>query len=520
MRFTSLTHPVLAIVCAIALLSTYTPLIAQSDLPENKKSVLAFDIQLKALRESKIFADGGLDEMIQAGGQFPVDPQSLDRIFGAVSAPPGIDALQSMEEGKEVPVEAFIQMHFNDTESADALFNQISADSQIETRGGKEYLRPKNGGPGNLVAHKLKDNVIEFGTDGYIFQQSRNFFTANLNEAWSKNPKTAIRIAIDMDGMRDLIDEATAMGKQQVPPIFSAFLNLPASVSTLRLAIDLDAQNLIELVLESPDEDAATTLGEGVNAGLGMLSGMGKSALAQAEGQAPASTKVAKQILDALKAKTNGTSVSLTIPRPEGLDEAVKEAMTDAKAAAGSSRGMNRYKQYALSVHNYHDTFRVFPWAADEAHYSKDLSWRVLVLPFLEEQVLYDQLNVKEGWDGDTNKMFAEQMPAIYGEDGATTDVCRVVSAKGDTKTFADIRDGTSNTIMFIQNSKKVPWMKPGDISVDEALELFADLPDGEKIIVGFYDGSVQMLDNSIPADSLRNLLEPNDGNVVERPFN
>ena len=41
-------------------------------------------------------------------------------------------------------------------------------------------------------------------------------------------------------------------------------------------------------------------------------------------------------------------------------------------------------------------------------------SWRVLILPYLDQQILYDAYNFSEPWDGPNNSRLMSQMPFVY----------------------------------------------------------------------------------------------------------
>src|SRR5439155_8430347 len=73
------------------------------------------------------------------------------------------------------------------------------------------------------------------------------------------------------------------------------------------------------------------------------------------------------------------------------------------RAAAGRNQSMNNLKQIALAFHNYLDVNKAFP-----ASTSKDgkplLSWRVHILPYLEQDGLYKQFKLDEPWDSEHNK--------------------------------------------------------------------------------------------------------------------
>src|SRR5262249_39739103 len=94
---------------------------------------------------------------------------------------------------------------------------------------------------------------------------------------------------------------------------------------------------------------------------------------------------------------------------------AVLDAAGKGRAAAGRQRSANNLKQIGLALHNWHATNGRLPPAAT---YSPDgkplLSWRVLILPFLDQQGLYKEFRLDEPWDSDHNKKLLAKMPRVY----------------------------------------------------------------------------------------------------------
>ncbi len=66
-------------------------------------------------------------------------------------------------------------------------------------------------------------------------------------------------------------------------------------------------------------------------------------------------------------------------------------AVQQAREAARRSSCKNNMKQLGLAVHNYHDTFRVFPIATVGS--TSRTNWRTFILPYLDQAPLYNQLN-------------------------------------------------------------------------------------------------------------------------------
>lgn len=193
----------------------------------------------------------------------------------------------------------------------------------------------------------------------------------------------------------------------------------------------------------------------------------------------------------------------------------------------------NNLMQIALAMHNYHDAFGAFPTAAryDAQKKKPLLSWRVSLLPYLEQQALYDKFHLDEPWDSPHNKTLIEQMPAIYrspGRPGMKAGTTCYVLPTGKQAIFSgtdvatkmhSITDGTSNTVMVMHTTEKraVVWTKPDDYELDAKTlrdALFAK-PDGEAL-VSFADGSVRRLPSTLDDATLLAVFTSRGGEVVQ----
>ncbi|QDU93473.1 DUF1559 domain-containing protein [Lignipirellula cremea] len=226
---------------------------------------------------------------------------------------------------------------------------------------------------------------------------------------------------------------------------------------------------------------------------------------------------------DSLVLMTNGNAVAGPM-----LVAMLLPAIQQARQAARRVDSSNNLREIVLAMHNYHDTYRKFP---APAIYSEDgkplLSWRVAILPYLEETALYQQFHLDEPWDSEHNLKLAEQMPAVFaaaGLDLGNKTVYQAVTGPGTAfegtagQSIAGFTDGTSNTILLVETDKgqAVEWTKPGDYLFDNDNpnhDLGGNRPEG--FLTGFADGSVRVLSPTIDQDTLRNLLRRNDGNVV-----
>jgi hypothetical protein len=232
--------------------------------------------------------------------------------------------------------------------------------------------------------------------------------------------------------------------------------------------------------------------------------------------------------IEVVSRQTLPGSVSLsTAPLSAGL---LVPGVQKVREAAGRTKSMNNLKQIALAMHNYHDVNRAFPPAYVPSKDGKaQLSWRVLILPYIEQDALYKEFKLDEPWDSEHNKKLIERMPAIYRSPAsqAAAGQTTYLTVRGrDTAfpgtrgiKFTDITDGTSNTIMVVEASDKkaVPWTKPDDFERNEKdpkAGLMGAWPGG--FLAALCDGSVRLIRESVDPKVLLNLFDRNDGNVIE----
>jgi prepilin-type N-terminal cleavage/methylation domain-containing protein/prepilin-type processing-associated H-X9-DG protein len=166
-------------------------------------------------------------------------------------------------------------------------------------------------------------------------------------------------------------------------------------------------------------------------------------------------------------------------------------AVQAAREAARRSQCTNNMKQIGLALHNYHDTYKTFPagFLYRGGNGKCNYGWNVAIMPFMEQQPFYDQLDpgtipcydrYKAGASAadrallqtpfDTLRCPSDDGPELalninfggsnrfrvavsnyvascgYGDRPTKDDECGGVFYGNSWKKFADIKDGTTNT--------------------------------------------------------------------------
>ena len=184
-------------------------------------------------------------------------------------------------------------------------------------------------------------------------------------------------------------------------------------------------------------------------------------------------------------------------------------------------------KVIGLALDQYHNDFGSYPpvWVADER--GRPLySWRVLLLPYLDNPIIYERFRLDEPWDSPHNIQYAKadfkifRCPACTNEPG-TTNYVAVISEAGSWRgptslTKEDFTEMLDSTIWVVeQDGLKICWSEPRDLKFDD-IPLRVNDPSGIGIgsrheeggaVSLSINGKVQFLKNSLTRQRLADIL-------------
>jgi serine/threonine protein kinase len=192
-------------------------------------------------------------------------------------------------------------------------------------------------------------------------------------------------------------------------------------------------------------------------------------------------------------------------------------------------------REVEFAMQNYAQTFGHYPNnIVDKISKEPLLSWRVSILPFLEQEKLYQKFHLDEPWDSEHNKTLIAEMPEIFdpslsatwwfrgaGEEKYTTPI-QGFAGKGalfepNKKIRApDISDGHSNTLALAQARRWVTWTKPEDMAFTEKELPELGQPGTEQFLGTMMDGSTLQLNPELETDKLLALITRAGGEFVK----
>jgi prepilin-type processing-associated H-X9-DG protein len=494
---------------------------------------------LKDIR--KVIEKAGPEALKMLDERFVPAPSSLDRATVIFWAPAKPDA--------EVPMIAVLALSKPFDQSK--LLKGTLPGAKPAAAGDAKYFADETTG---MALQILGERTILFGSlesvKGYLTRGVRD--RGVFGDVLRSHGNRSITVAINPSLLpKELLAE--------IPPPLAPLMK----ANLLFLGATLGKQAAIDARLSYADEAGSKEAEKAVQAGLGHAKQMLAEYKKQAEEKLFAKNKgersaledlpeaaaalaalgfvnKVEEILGDFPLKRDGSSLAASIVLPEGpYTTAISgvavsaglllPAVQKVREAAARMKSSNNIKQISLSFHNFESTYQRLPAAAICDRNGKPLlSWRVAILPYIEQDNLYKQFKLDEPWDSEHNIKLIQTIPAVYVHPSAPKvksdyplthyQVLVGNNAAFDLKKgsqFADFTDGLSNTIWLVEAEKGVPWTKPDDIEYDPkklpALGKF--FPGG--VNAGFADGSVRFITHRVPASTWHLLIQRNDGQVI-----
>lgn len=347
-----------------------------------------------------------------------------------------------------------------------------------------------------------------------------------------------------------------AFSKPDVPPQLAPLRDAPELVKSIELRINLSRDDVSELIIAANDAEDAEKL-------LGLVEKVKEFAAQQTAGETArllASDDPIEQALGRYQQRMTKVSNErftferegerIVVFRSDGsastnplvaiavvgmLVALLLPAVQAAREAARRNAALNDAKQIMLALFDYESANGHFPSYASFDESGKPLlSWRVHILPYMEQQALYERFHLDEPWNSPHNKALIPLMPEEFNDpssrfspkDGKSS-YLGVLGEDyffaGDKKerTFARISDGTTRTVSFVQvdDAHAAVWTKPQDWSPDDddPLTGLGGLHAGG-FLAGFCDGHARILPNDVDRDLFRALLTTSGREMVEAP--
>jgi len=419
---------------------------------------------------------------------------------------------------------------------------QVEGASEVVTFGdGLQYLKSSTGNS-QLCAVEYEDGVVLVGTEECVRQSLSQPDTGPVGAMLLADREAGqLNGAVDMKLIRGFV-QAGLQEMPALPPELEPLRSLPGEIDSMHLRVDLSRGLMLSLTLDATDvaaaEQTVQTLTNALAYGQQAAAAQIAEELAGEQPVDVATRKYVQRVASTFLQQLAPVQAENTVTLSTSLNDStivapiavalLLPAVQGARDAAQRSEDMNSLKMIGLAMHNYHEVYGRFP---ARANYDADgrplLSWRVHLLPFLEQNSLYEQFHLNEPWDSEHNLPLAEQMPAVFRSQqfsDATRTVFLTLDGVGtamestEGRKLAEFTDGLSNTLLVVEANAEnaVTWTKPEDLPFDPTTPGNGVGAIRDNGFLGLLsDGAVRLIPADLPADTLRNLMQRNDGQVV-----
>jgi prepilin-type processing-associated H-X9-DG protein len=448
--------------------------------------------------------------------QLGIDPTQIDQAIGIFSltglpiGQPGLGAI----------------LRFAQPYDENTVLARLGRETEEATHAGKTYRqsRRKDG----FALYMPDDRTLLIGTN---LQMKSMLAAGQVDTRLTKllkqadTSKNAVAV-LDFAAIRPL----ATMGLKNLPPLpddFNEFLELPALVDWIEVSLHIEKGLDLSVTLGAADVKNAGKLKELAEHAKQLARKYAEAQFAETSGRDQDATnkamaqylrRMVDKFLNAIvvTAENDRVKIALSPQSPQLATTGVLVALMlpavqAAREAGRRNQATNQLKQIGLAMHNYADVHKRFPARAILDKDGKPLlSWRVAILPYLDQKALYDQFHLDEPWDSEHNRKLAEQMPPVYSNSNHPStdstvylalDAAQTVFGGSEGKRFRDIIDGTSLTILAVEADpeRAVIWTRPDDLKYEaqQPLAGLGHLRTGGFMAL-FADGHVSFISNAV----------------------
>lgn len=444
-----------------------------------------------------------------------LDPVTMQPAFGSITTLTGAMNFAQVRKGFQTGAE-MIQVHGHET-------------------------YPVEGSPGTVLA-MIDEQTLFIGTASLIqdmldAEQGTGKLPSMLR---TMSGDDALKAVVVMDQVRPMLSQVAMQNARVLPEGLQSLAQIPGLTDAIKIQIDLfDSTGSFHVALVGTDEVAAQRIESILVDAIAAARVLGIAEVqrsladpAQSDAMREAANKYANRIADlitkTLRPTLDGDEVSLDVH--SGMSVATTgvlvglllPAVQAARTAARRMTVSNNMKQVLLAFHNYHSAYKHLPPSAivDEQG-NPLLSWRVAILPFMDEQELYEKFHLDEPWDSEHNLPLSKELPEVYSARNVPTPAGMTVlqAVVGDDvglrplqqTVFRDFPHGLSNSVMIVQvdADAAVIWSKPEDLEIDldNPLEHLGNAEMGG-FHVGMADGAIKFIPSNVDPGLFKKMLK------------
>ena len=291
-----------------------------------------------------------------------------------------------------------------DNEAGFGMRLELSTES-LEYKG-EEYFKFKRTADGMQYAYVPNKRVIVWslnkkGIEMAIDAGAKGPQNLPWMKRWKEHSDKHFSIAVTGGTLKNMA--------QAPPPPFSTFARAESVVAGFNLGKKLNAEIQLDCAQPSDAKEIAELGEQLLSQGKLMLEMFDKDSSEEMKGSIVTGFDLIKET----KFEVDQNLVTVETAAKVNLLDFLP-AVEEVRYAAQRTTGMNNLRQVSLSFHNYHSATGGFPPPVLVSDAGKKYSWRIAILPYIEQQALYDEYRFDEEWNSPHNLEVTSKMPEVF----------------------------------------------------------------------------------------------------------